>query len=685
MLRARSIPLYVALLALVFCARSRAGNTPPSPWLEIRSAHFIVVTDAGEKKGREVALRFEQMRSVFAMLLSKQKLNQSVPLTVLAFKSDKSYFQLAPLRQGQPIDAPGFLLPGDDQDFIALNLFETDPWRAVARDFAIMLLNYNYPPAQGWFDEGVAEYFSSIHLDNKEVELGTDPELLPSATQDLLGKQVDTHPAKSLTELLQAQVWLSLPDLFTMKHDTSARNEGTRHTLYNAESWIVMHYLLHEKKLPETGAYLGMVLNQHVPVEEAIQKAYGMSAEQLEKAVKDYFHSQAGLVSAVDSARQSNPDPKAVAGSNQTDRFPVPVSIDDSTITSTPLPEADARALYAGLQIRIPERRELALKTLQDLATTPTAADQKAEVRENKRVGEDPDQLPINAIGNALAHRILAWDHIQHNEFDDAFTELRDASSLNPRDLWVRYYLSVLKYRMAQAKHADMMGLSNMMFDLKAVLEWYPEMADAYDLLALARNEGGGPTAALQAERAAIALSPRDERYSFHLAQIYVAAKNWESADRLLDRLKASGNPQIAAQARELFDEAAAQRKYGISLDANATHPKYAPQKTPFDVLEEDAAKREAGEKSDQPGPEDKRPTKFAKGRLVRVDCSQSPSAVLTVNAESGVLKLRAPDYRALLLIGVDDFSCDWRDRQVTVNYKSRGGPEGDLVSLEVR
>src|ERR1700757_5291185 len=149
MLSARSIPLYVALLALVFCARSRAGNTPPSPWLEIRSAHFIVVTDAGEKKGREVALRFEQMRSVFGILLGKEKLNQSVPLTILAFKSDKTYYQLAPLRQRPPIDAPGFVIRGDDQDFVVLNLFEADPWRAVAHDFALMLLNYNYPPARG--------------------------------------------------------------------------------------------------------------------------------------------------------------------------------------------------------------------------------------------------------------------------------------------------------------------------------------------------------------------------------------------------------------------------------------------------------------------------------------------------------------------------------------------------------
>ena len=47
---------------------------------------------------------------------------------------------------------------------------------------------------------------------------------------------------------------------------------AAQRTLVEAESWIVMHYLLHEQKLPETGTYFGLVLNQHVSVEDAIQK-----------------------------------------------------------------------------------------------------------------------------------------------------------------------------------------------------------------------------------------------------------------------------------------------------------------------------------------------------------------------------------------------------------------------------
>ena len=673
-----------ALFAIPLCLRIHGASEPP--WLELHSTHYTVITDAGEKKGREIALRFEQMRAVFANLLMKERLHDSRPLTILAFKNDRTYYQLAPLHQGRPIEVPGFLLTSQDQDFVVLNAFEEDCWRAVAHDFAIRMLSFNYPPTQGWFDEGLAEYFSSLHIDNRQVEFGGDPELRSSVTEDLVGNVQNSQPPKSLTELLGAQTWLSLPDLFSMKHDPSARNEGTRHTLYYAESWIVMHYLLHEKKLSETGTYFGLALNQHVPVEDAIQQAYGMKSSELEQATKKYFQSLTGLQTAVVAARQDNPDPANPARTFQTEHFPVPVTQDDTVITSKPISESDARAIYAGVQVRIPERREFGLKTLQELTTTPTEADRKrAESKPTKRMGEDEDQLPSNAIGNPVAHRFLIWDQIQHGQFNEAFSEINDTASLNPRDVWLRYYLSMAKYKVAQARHTDIPGLANMMLDLKTVLEWTPDMADAYDLLALARSAGGGATAALQAERTAMDLSPRDELYVLHLAQIYVASRKWDSANNVLDRLKTSTNQQIAAQARDLISQAGTQRKYGIAGVADTgSHPKYEPQKTPFDVLDEEAAKRETAENT-RPTPGDARSTKFVKGRLVAVDCSKSPAALLTVRSAEGTLKLRTADYKSLLLIGADDFSCDWRDRQITANYKPAGTGAGDLVSVELQ
>ncbi len=680
---ARTCPIPVSLLTVILLGvlLISASASEQPPWLEIHSTHFTVITDAGEKKGTEVALRFEQMRAMFAILLMKDRLNQSVPLTILALKNDKNYYQCAPLRQGQPISVPGFFVPSQDQNFIVLNLFEEESWRAVAHDFAHLLMNDNYPPVEGWFDEGMAEYFSSIRIDNKQVEIGGDPELTSVFTQDLLQNQREAHnPPKSLTELLGGQVWLALPDLLTMKHDTSNYVEGTHHTLFYAQSWMMVHYLLHEKKLPETGTYFDLVENQHVPVEEAIQKAYGVTPAQLDQAVKDYFHSLTPLFTALDASKQ----PDSSTDSPQVYHFPVPVAPNDSAITAKPMRELDARALAAEVKVRIPERRNAGVQELQALASTPDpAASTKANDRRANKQHDEDDPL-VAATGNEIAHRALAWDHLQRGEFDAAAEELSDAAALDPRDMWIRYYLAVLKYRIAQAKHADIQGLPNMMQDLRAVLEWYPEFADAYDLMAMARMVGGGPVAATQAERAAMQLSPRNQEYVYHMAEIYIEGKQWDAARALLEHLKTSTNTQVAAEAREQLGRLANQQKYGLSTAS--TTPKLSPQSSPFDVLDQDAARRAAATQAAQnAGAGDRRTAKFFQGRLVGVDCSQSPAAVLTVTAGKTVLKLRTADYKSLLLIGADTFSCAWNDRSVSINYKPGGLSDGDLVSVELR
>jgi len=665
-----TLPLCAILPIPALCAEQ-------SPWLEIHSPHYTVITDAGDRKGREVALRFEQMRAVFASLLMKERLNEPVPLTILAFKNDKTYYQSAPLRQGRPIAVPGFFVPGEDHNFIVLNLFEEESWRAVAHEFAHLLLNSNYPPVQGWFDEGFAEYFSSIRLDNKQFEIGGDPELQSALTDDA------RNSPKSLTELLGGQVWLALPDLLTMKHDTSSYSESTHNTLFYAQAWMTVHYLLHEKKLPETGTYFGLVENQHIPVEEAIQTAYGVTPAKFDQAVKDYFHSLKMLFAALDASRQ----PKSQMNTPQVYQFPELVGPADGVINSKSVSEPDARALTAEMKLRIPERREGAIQELQTLAEAPdpTAAQAVKEQARNKDKDEGEKQIGASAAaGNEIAHRALAWDHLQRGEFDGAAEELGNAAAINQRDMWIRYYLSVLKYRISLANHTDIQGLPNMLQDLRAVLEWYPEFADAYDLTAVARRVGGGPVAAMQAERAAMQLSPRNQRYVLHMAEIYIDDKKWPAARTLLEHLKSSSDPKVAAEALERMGQVANEQKYGVSAGTTPAK-KLTTQSSPFDVLEEDAAKRAAAQTPQSATTADKRPAKFLQGRLVRVDCSQSPAAILTVASGGNVLKLRTPDYKSLLLIGADTFSCDWNDRSVSVNYKAGGLSDGDLVSVEVR
>src|SRR5271163_4743005 len=363
-----AIGAIIASLLVVPCFALPAFAKDEPKWLEVHTAHFSVITDAGEKRGREVALRMEQMRAVFGELLLKNKLKMSVPITVIALKSDKQYGLIAPTKQST---AAGFYVPGWDRVYIVLNLFSIDPWRTAAHPLAHYLLNYNYPPAAGWFDEGLAEYFGSIYI-GKDVELGGDPELQSEwhedAFDDMAGAKRDAAVPQSLTQLVSSPVWLSMTDLFTMKHDESGGREGTHNTIYYAQSWMVVHYLLNKKKLPEVGTFFDLVQNQKVPVDKATVQAFDMSPAQMEEAVKSYFNTLSTLGIALDESKKPNASPVDLP---QPDHLAIPFNADDVAMTVSPVKDDDAAATINDALTRIPERRDQAIHDLQQLTADP--------------------------------------------------------------------------------------------------------------------------------------------------------------------------------------------------------------------------------------------------------------------------------------------------------------------------
>ena len=76
-------------------------------------------------------------------------------------------------------------------------------------------------------------------------------------------------------------------------------------------------------------------------------------------------------------------------------------------------------------------------------------------------------------------------------------------------------------------------------------------------------------------------------------------------------------------------------------------------------------------------------PVQFLKGKIVSSDCSKPPEATVTILSGMTTYKLHASDYQSLLVIGEDQFSCDWKNRLVSVNYRAVGKNAGELVSIE--
>ena len=143
----------------------------------------------------------------------------------------------------------------------------------VFHEYAHQLMNGNLqgelPP---WFEEGFAVYFSSIDVDGKEARVGK------IRNDDYV--------------ILQQLGTMRIADLFKVRQNSSTYNEsGDHRTTFYAESGMLMHYLYDNQLVPKVAVYFDLEENKHLPVEEAIQRAFGMNAAQFDRALSSYISS----------------------------------------------------------------------------------------------------------------------------------------------------------------------------------------------------------------------------------------------------------------------------------------------------------------------------------------------------------------------------------------------------------
>ena len=224
-----------------------------------------------------------------------------------------------------------------------------------------------------------------------------------------------------------------------------------------------MHYLLNQNKLSEAGTYFGLVQIRKVPVEQAIQQAFGMSPAQLEQAVKDYFHAFA-------SAPPAQPNTKAGAGAPgaQVNQFPAPLGPLDVGASVVDVVRAQAQSLVAEMALRLPEHRDQGEKDLAD-QSSPTP---KGTTR--SRTAPWP--------GSAWKER-------------NSMRQARNCQGAGTRR--ARYLDTLLSGAGEISRRADptenrFEGVSNMIQDLVFVVDKEPDFAEAHHMLAMARLQGGG-------------------------------------------------------------------------------------------------------------------------------------------------------------------------------------------------
>ena len=613
----RLLKSFLVLCCIFLCSPAFAGDPQ---WVEVRSPNFSVITDAGEKRGRDVALHFEQMRSVFGTLMTRAKVNLAVPLQIVAFRNTKEIRQVAPLFNGKPTELAGLFQGSEDRSFIMLDMSVDNPWSVVFHEYAHRLMDGNLSfRTDPWFEEGFAEYFSSIEVDNKEARVGK----IPGETY----------------QILEQMGMMKVSDLFRVQQNSKTYNEsGDHRTTFYAESGLVVHYLYDNLLIPKLAVYFDTLQLQKKPVVEALQTAFGMTPEQFDKVLRNYLGS----------------------GRFRYYPIPTPAGIVAAQFTVKPVSVADAHAIVADIHAHSPDYRDKALAEFQDVLKT------------------DPDNLS--------ALRGAGFTCMQHKDFEHAADYLRRAVQRDSKDARVHFYYAML---LNQRGLQDATKSEEIKKELETSIALDPTLADAYSLLGFTQAFSGEPEKGISTMKKALELSPRNEHYMFNLASVCLANQKVDEAIVILQKLSGSGDPEIAMRARQALEQATSFKQQMEVYKAGGATVQLHLQKrggesTADGSSEEGLSATEdavAEKPTDAPPP----PMHFVKGKLVTIDCSAAPQAVLTVSSGAKSLKVHVRDSAHVVLIGVDQFSCDWKNKNVAVNYRERPNGDGDVVSLELQ
>lgn len=487
------------LLFCLFCPRALAGD---AAWSEVSSPHFSVVTDAGDERGREVATRFEQMRAVYAALMSNAKVNTPIPLDIVAFRNSKEFRQVAPLWNGKPVQLAGLFQPGDDRCFILLDMSIGNPWKVVFHEYAHQLMNgtlrQEWDP---WFEEGFAEYFSTIEIDSHEARVGK----IPSTT----------------FAILQHHGMMKLADLLRVEHNSGTYNEsGDRRTVFYAESAMVVHYLYDHQMIPQLAAYFDFKIGKNLPVEDAIQQAFGMSANDLDQEIRRY-----------------------VAG-RRFKYYPmkIPTDIETKGYTTKPLSVASANAVIADVHLHSRDYHENAMAEFEAVLKS------------------DPN--------NPAALRGMGYAYLEKKDFEKAGEYFRHAAQLDSKDAWVYYYSGLLlNLRGTPVAESD---VQYMIRELKTAIALDPDFADAYMQLAVAQARSKDISGALVSAHKAISLNPRNEGYYFNLAGLYIEDRQTNHARDIFRTLAKSSDPAVRLRATRALDQVEQMEKAAPSARVSA-------------------------------------------------------------------------------------------------------------------
>ncbi len=470
-LRCTSLLAAILSLALVLGNPSRASDRNQN-WIEIRSPHFIVLSNAGEKEGRRVAAQFENMRALFHAVFSKARVDSGKPTIIFALRNEDSLKLFLPTYGANPNakKLAGLFLPRTDMNFA---LVRTDVATTAANEFHTLyheythsILRMNFRGLPLWLEEGFAEFYGNTEFDSRSASFGmADPNLI---------------------RVLQREQLIPVAALVSADAASPLYNAREHSGIFYAESWAIVHYF---------------TLSPDVKKDALLDK---------------YLATLQSTDDPIEAARQSFGDLKRLADKLETyarqptfyyARIPVESGLSEKEFSARPVPPAEALTQEANFLLR-------------------NGSQNDALTRLHEAADADHD-LPA-------LHEAMGYYHYLRSDNENAEKEFDEAISRDPKNAASYYYKAEILYRKSgYSKDSTPLIRADLEKAIELDANFAP--AHAFLCIAYTEADETKPKSIAEAKRA-IELEPGNLAYYIDLGRAALANGKTADAQTIADR-----------------------------------------------------------------------------------------------------------------------------------------------------
>ncbi|MFZ0884627.1 MAG: tetratricopeptide repeat protein, partial [Candidatus Acidiferrales bacterium] len=375
----------------------------------------------------------------------------------------------------------------------------SNPYNTIYHEYYHSLTLPYFPNLPLWVAEGLAEFWGNTAIRDSETQLGRpDPDLIDELKQSSL---------------------IPLDVLFKVDQTSPYYNEDHKTSIFYAESWALIHYLMVGYKgthRPVLQAYLD-ALSHGASQDQAAAKAFG-DLQKLQNALSGYVRNQSFYYL----------------------KSPPPPEIPASELQVRELSDAEADA-YRGGFCAVAGKTQAAKPLLEDA------------------VKLDPKL--------ALGYQYLGFAEYQDGQKSEALADFTRAIELDPKNALTRY----LRAYLASTQAGTIGNDQQLEEDLRAAIAASPNFAPPYGVLGVyLAVQGEKLPEALALANKAVTLEPGNSTYRLDRAQVYARMNRYADARVAAEQARETArSPQQREAVQQFFAFLqAAQRNVGNNLGA---------------------------------------------------------------------------------------------------------------------